>query len=55
MMSMPDAPQDECAEMVERYSAVQGGAKVVEGVNFRKDLDRGGGNELVMVQERPAR
>jgi hypothetical protein len=52
---MNDAPQDECAEMVERYSAVQGGARVVAGVDFRKDLDRGGGNELVMVQGRPAR
>jgi hypothetical protein len=54
-MSMPDAPQDECAEMVESDSAVQGGAKVVEGVDFRNDLDRGEGNELVMVRGgRPA-
>ena len=42
-MSMPNAPEDECAEVVESDSAVEGGAKVVEGVDFRNDLDRGGG------------
>jgi hypothetical protein len=29
--------------LVESDSAVEGGAKVVEGVDFPKDLDRGGG------------
>jgi hypothetical protein len=38
--------------LVESDSAVEGGAKVVEGVDFLNDLDRG---VLVMVQGRPAR
>ena len=33
---------DECAELVEGDSAVEGGAKVVEGVDFLNYLDRGG-------------
>jgi hypothetical protein len=31
MVCVPDTPQDECAELVEGDSAVEGGAKVVEG------------------------
>ena len=32
----------ECAELVEGDSAVQSGTEVVEGVDFRDDLNRGG-------------
>ena len=42
MVCVPDTPQDQCAELVESDSAVEGGAKVVEGVDFLNYLDRGG-------------
>jgi hypothetical protein len=53
MMRMPDGPEDECAEVVESDSAVEGGAKVGEGETSVTIWTEGEGDELVMVQGRP--
>ena len=43
MVCVTDTTQDECTEFVEGDSAVEGGAQVVESVNFLNYLDRVGG------------